>query len=301
MEFGIYVPWRQLSAGTPAAEMANLLEVARQAEAMEFTALGLPDHVAIPAEEVRWLGGRWYDQMVALGAVAAVTRRIRLVTAVLVAPYHHPLRIAKSVATLDAVSGGRAVLGLGSGYLEGEFAALGVPYRQRGPRTDEAIQAIQAAWSAGASGTPAAHAGRFYPFEGVVSDPAPVQGRVPLWIAGNGAGVIRRAARYGDAWHPIRLTPSRIAGAAAQLQDGRKEGRPAVIPMSHYVRFGTRREEPSGDEGLLTGPPDAVAADLREYAAIGVPLMMLRFDVATTGELLAAMETFTVAVRPQCG
>jgi alkanesulfonate monooxygenase SsuD/methylene tetrahydromethanopterin reductase-like flavin-dependent oxidoreductase (luciferase family) len=111
---------------------------------------------------------------------------------------------------------------------------------------------------------------------------------------------MRRAARYADAWHPIRLTPQQVRDTAAELRAVPDGGTPPdVVPMSHYVRLGKRREDRGGREDLLTGTPDHIAADLREYRDAGVRLMMMRFGVDGPEELLAAMETFATSVAPQ--
>jgi probable F420-dependent oxidoreductase len=301
MRFGLYLAWRQLGGADTSTEMANLITVATRAEALGFLALGLPDHVAVPPQDTRWLGSRWYDPLVALASVASVTRRILLVTDVLVLPYQHPLKVAKAIATLDAVSGGRAVLGAGSGYLQEEFQALGVTFAGRGRRTDAALVAILSAWAASAKAASASGDETYFPFSGVISDPAPMAGRTPIWVAGNGPAVLRRAARFADAWHPIRLSPAALAVGSLQLRH-QVSGRavPAVIPMSHYVSFGARSQPGEHDDHLLTGSVSDIVDDLHAYRKAGVETMMLRFRASGPAELLEALEMFARDVAPTC-
>lgn len=142
----------------------------------------------------------YYDALTMLTFVAARTQRVRLGTSVLVLPYLHPMGLAKQLATIDHLSGGRLVAGLGVGGLPEENEALGVLYDDRGPWSDEFIEVMEALWQQG----PASYAGKHFRMDGLVAAPKPVAGgHVETWIGGGGAAARRRAARYGQGWHPL--------------------------------------------------------------------------------------------------
>ena len=148
------------------------------------------------------------DPILPLAYAAALTRKIRLATGVLILPQHHPLYVAKEMATLDRLSGGRAMLGIGSGWLKEEFEALGADFHTRGVRTDEAIQALRALWRDSVS----SFHGRHFSFGPVLSFPKPVQpGGVPIHVGGHSRAAVRRAAAYGDGFFPLVKEPERLA------------------------------------------------------------------------------------------
>ncbi len=152
----------------------------------------------MPLFEVPRLGPYWQDALSTMAFAAAVTRRIRLDTAVLVLPYHHPLRLAKSLATIDVLSGGRVNVSIGVGHAEQEFAAMGVPFRERGAVTDEILGALNTLWTA----EQPEHRGQYFEITELAVDPRPLQKpRPPIYVGGNSKPALRRAARY-DGWQP---------------------------------------------------------------------------------------------------
>jgi probable F420-dependent oxidoreductase len=179
---------------------ATLLEWAEQSERLGFDALWFRDHVLWHSPVL--------DPFTMLGAIAARTSRLRLGPGVLLLPLRHPTLVAKAIATLDVVSGGRAMLGVGvGGEFPKEYEACGVPLSERGRRADEALEVIRALWTR----APAGHAGRFFPFEGAVMEPRPVQRpHPPIWVGGRSDAALRRAARFGDGWLAYFATPGRI-------------------------------------------------------------------------------------------
>ncbi len=198
------------AAHAPWEEDASIEELARVAEAgdrLGYHHLTCSEHVGLPAAELARRGARYWDPLATFGYFAARTSRIRFATNVLVLAYHHPLEIAKRYGTLDKVSNGRLILGVGVGTLKEEFDLLGAPYDQRGPRGDDALRALRAALS---RPEPEYH-GEFYDFEGFVVDPCAVQERVPLWVGGRTLRSLRRAAALGDGWCPFAVTPGQAA------------------------------------------------------------------------------------------
>src|SRR5262245_8890780 len=209
-DFGVALPAvPQIPARAQAWERAvggaEILEAARVAERAGFAWVSCSDHVAVPASRAAVMGATWYDAGSTLAFVAGATARIRLLSHVLVLPYRHPLVIAKQYGTLDHLSGGRVILGVGSGHVKGEFAALGA-----GRTTDESIQAIVAAWTADV----AQFDGETLAFRDVVVSPRIAQRpRPPIWVGGNSRAAVRRAARHGDGWVPWQLTTEECATA----------------------------------------------------------------------------------------
>ena len=186
---------------------ASIEDVARIAEAADrlgYHHLTCSEHVALPAVEQGRRGARYWDPLATLGYLAAFTQRIRLATSVLVLGYHHPLEIAKRYGTLDKVSNGRLILGVGVGSLKEEFELIGAPFEDRGARADDALKALRASLSVS---EPSYH-GEFYAFSGMVVDPCAVQDHVPIWIGGHTVRSLRRAVSLADGWVPFNVTPA---------------------------------------------------------------------------------------------
>ena len=173
--------------------------VARQAEACGWHGFALTDH---PAPGVRWLengGHQSLDPFVALGHVAGVTERLKLHTHLAVAPYRNPLLLAKSAATVDRLSNGRLILGLGVGYLRREFAALGIDFEQRNTLMDEVLDVLPLHWR----GEPFSYTGKNFTARDIVALPRPTQKQIPLWIGGNSRKSLQRVADHGAGWIPL--------------------------------------------------------------------------------------------------
>ena len=184
--------------GFPATTEA-IVQTAAKAEELGFDALFVNDHVIVDDSPRSESWRNVYDPLMVLAYVAARTTTVLLGTSVLIMPYRNPVVTAKMIATLDQMSGGRAVLGVGSGWNELEYNALGVPFRQRGARTDEYLRIWQACWAPG----PATFHGRFFNFDNMHVNPKPLQQpHPPLWIGGSSQASLRRAARFGSVWQP---------------------------------------------------------------------------------------------------
>ena len=181
----------------------DLARIAESADRLGYHHLTCSEHIALPATERARRGSRYWDPLATFGYLAARTRRIRLATNVLVLAYHHPLEIAKRYGTLDIVSGGRVILGVGVGTLKEEFDLIGAPFDDRGERAEDALKALRAALS---KSEPEYH-GERYSFEGMVVDPCAVQEHVPIWVGGRTLRSLRRAVALADGWCPFGVTP----------------------------------------------------------------------------------------------
>ena len=188
------------------ASIEDLAQIAEAADRLGYHHLTCSEHIALPAAERNRRGTRYWDPLATFGYLAARTRQIRLATHVLVLGYHHPLEIAKRYGTLDKVSNGRLILGVGVGSLKEEFELIGAPFEDRGARGDDALRALRASLSVP---EPAYH-GEFYSFGGMVVDPCAVQHRVPIWIGGRTLRSLRRAATLADGWAPFNVSLQQV-------------------------------------------------------------------------------------------
>jgi probable F420-dependent oxidoreductase len=158
---------------------------AETVDELGYDLLMVSDHVAVTADVAAQYPAPFYEPFTTLAWLAGMTTRLRIGTTVLILPYRHPLLVARMAANLNDLSGGRLILGVGVGWAREEFAALGVPFHRRGALTDEALTAVRAAWA---------------------DESDYRSGRIPIWVGGNSDAAIRRAVRFGDAWHPLRFT-----------------------------------------------------------------------------------------------
>ncbi|MBA2947107.1 LLM class F420-dependent oxidoreductase [Streptomyces sp. PSKA28] len=276
---------------------ADLAEIARIADRTGFHYLASCDHVAIPRRLAPAMSTVWYDPVATLSFLAGVTERVRLLSHVAVVGLRHPLVTAKQYATLDHLSGGRLVLGVGAGHVPEEFQALGVDFARRGAVLDEAIDALKAAL--GPDEFPEHH-GKLYAFEGLGQRPRPAQARVPLWVGGSSPAAVRRAALKGDGWLPQGDPRDRLPHQIARLRRLREEA-----GIAEPITIGAITEplyvgEPGWDVGrrTLSGRPEALAESLRAYAAMGVNQIQVRFRSRGRTELTDQMGAFGTEVAP---
>jgi len=189
------------------AGIAEIERVVLEAERLGYHHATCSEHVAVPVEVARTRGGTYWDPLAVFGYLAARTTTIRFATFVLVLGYHHPLELVKRYGTLDTVSGGRLILGVGVGSLAEEFALLGAEFATRGDRADDAIRALRASFG---RDEPEYH-GTHYDFADVLVRPAGVQMPPPIWVGGRTARSLRRAVELGDGWAPFGLPVAQIA------------------------------------------------------------------------------------------
>jgi probable F420-dependent oxidoreductase len=275
----------------------ELEQIARKADETGFFYLAVCDHVAIPRELAPAMGTVWYDTVATLSYVAGITSRVRLLSHVYVLPYRHPLATAKSFATLDALSGGRAILGVGAGHVRDEFAGLGVDFAARGELLDEAIGVVSAALE---DEFPEA-GGPAWPVHDLGVAPRPLQRpRPPIWVGGSSKPAIRRAARLGDGWLPQGTPRKDMPAQIAYLLEHRRVARAGdpvelgAICEPLHVGKPTRQTRP----GTICGSGEAIASSIRELADMGVSHVQVRFDVMDLEEQLDQMEAFATEVAP---
>jgi len=292
MRIGVTVP----NVHETLAERTTIDAVGRMADELGYDSIWCNDHLSLPgtrgdgvaepayaAAYGEQRGQSIYEPLIVLAYLAAVTRRVMLGTSVYLLPLRSPLLAARQAVSLDRLSEGRLVLGVGAGWLESEFAAVGVPYRQRGRRTDEAIAMLKSLCGE----------------DGADFLPKPVQRpHPPLWIGGRSAAALRRAARSGDAWHPSHLTVDELRTQIPQLHaECERAGRSA-----DEVMVTTRRKlvrTPTDDERALSGDARAIAETVAELEQLGVSHLVVELPGASEGELLENLDWFGREVLPE--
>lgn len=269
----------------------EMLALAPLAETLGFDSVWTMDHLLNIATVRDRLEERpYYHPLAILSHASATTERITLGTSVMVLPYHDPVGLAKYAATLDAMSGGRLILGLGAGALREEFVALGIPMSRRGALTDEGIAVMKDLWT---SPNPSYQGGR-YRFAELKFSPQPVQKpHIPLWIGGSSAGALARTARSGDGWHPTSISPSDYATGCARVRSLAAEaGRdPAALEMS--VRFDVDVNIDTAGE-----PLDRLVSDIATFGKAGVEHMVLALNSGDLSRLREWMDAIASHVLP---
>ena len=265
---------------------AELAAIAEAADRSGFHYVAVCDHVAIPRDHAGAMGTTWYDPIATLGFLAGRTERVHLLSHVYVAPLRPPLQSAKSFATLDHLSGGRVIVGVGTGHVRGEFDALGVDFTRRGKLLDEAIDVLRESLA-----------------EEFVGDlglrPRPVRSpRPPIWVGGSSPAALKRVAERGDGWLPQGTPRDQMPEQIAAIREHMERiGRDEPIDLGAitepiYVgdadwKVGRR---------TLTGPGEAIAASLRAYGEMGCSHLQVRFRARSLEEQLDQMEAFGTEV-----
>jgi probable F420-dependent oxidoreductase len=296
MKFGVWIPnCRHLA--TPEI----IRNTAVRAEQLGYDSVWVSDHVVVPHENVKNFGETIFDPLVTLGVVAGATRTVQLGTTVLIVPYRNPVVTAKMISSLDALSGGRVVFGVGAGWVAAESAMLGVPFAERGAVTDEYLQAMQELWTSPAP----SFAGKYTQFSGLVFEPKPVQKpHPPIWVGGHSKAALRRTAQFGAAWHPINRPPDELRRGRTEIARLCKErGRavPPVLTLRNDVRVLRAGEPtpPSAHAGrVLAGEPAQLREQLAELADCGVEHLVLEFLATDGRELEDQLTAFAERVRP---
>jgi probable F420-dependent oxidoreductase len=299
VQFGVSLPAVQQMPGVPDWEAASSPEaiaaVAKRADELGYAWLPCSDHVVVPKRAIATMGATWYEPAATLAFVAGMTQWIRLLTHVIVLPYHNPLAIAKQYATLDRLSGGRVILGVGTGHLKQEFRALNAPFAERGPATDEYIAIIKALWS----NEEASFHGKYFQFEEMSVAPRPVQQpHPPIWVGGNSRRAVRRAAALGDGWVPFQVTPEDVRDrldCVRPLLEQRERPFDVVVPASSVE---LTDKSIHGTRPPFSGSREQVIEDIRVYEAAGVTGMTAGFRARSLDDQLEKMERFAREIAP---
>jgi probable F420-dependent oxidoreductase len=307
MKVGVFLP----VSGRAASGV--LMDAARRAESLGFDSVWAADRIVTPwridtpyayHEDRRFFvppDVPFLEPLTCLAYLAGGTRRITLGMSVMVMPYRHPLHWAKIATTLDHLSRGRLVLGVGVGWMVEEFAALGRAqvFRERGAVSDEQLALVTRLWTEERP----RFEGRFYRFEEVGFAPKPLQRpRIPIWVGGEGAAARRRAGRFGDAWFPyfVRITPAALAAHFAEVRrEAERAGRdPGAVRLACCLPVEVTRDPVSQAPDRVTGTPAQVATTLGAFAAAGVEHVALQFMVPRWPERAEQIERFAAEALP---
>jgi probable F420-dependent oxidoreductase len=302
MHFGLHLP-----ASSSGVTSAELIRFVRRAEALGFYCITVADHVVVPKNisipypytvDGKYPGtGYHLETLTTMSFLAGATERIRFITSVMIAPYRSPIITAKMLASLDVLSQGRVIVGLGVGWMKEEFENLNAPpFADRGRVTDEYIKAFRELWT---SDNPSFH-GKYCEFSNIVFLPKPVQKpAIPIWIGGHSRQAIRRAAQLGDGWHPIGgvptipLEPEDVVRDLESLADyAEKAGRnPKEIRVAlKGSLFDREKQSTPGKRRRFIGSAGEIAADICEYRNAGVDTMIFDVRRPSHTETLERME-----------
>ncbi len=315
MDIGLTIPTRG-----PLATPESVEAFARHAQDLGFAHLAVPDHVVVPrsiasrypysasGEFPGAVSGACFDQFTLLAFVAAINTTARLLTSVTVIPHRGAVHTAKIVSTIDVLSGGRMILGVGAGWMKEEFEALGAPpFDERGRVTDEYLQAFKSLWTE----DDPRFEGKHVRFANISFLPKPLQQpHPPIWVGGESPAALRRTARYGDTWFPIGNNPRHPLDTVARFAEGLEHMRsvaerhnrdPQSIGVAFFANwFDETKTISTGDAErlLLTGSAEQIAQDMRALEELGVGDLVLNFQRDTLEQSLNSMTHFAETIRP---
>ena len=292
MKLGCHLP--TMGAG---ATREALLTFCREAEARDVPSLWVSDHVIFPRTATgRYPGGRfpwepdtpYLEPVAVLAAAAVATTKARLGASVFILGHRHPVVMAKMLTTIDALSQGRLIVGVGIGWWEEELTILGVPFHQRGRQADEILWVFKELWT---SNNPRFE-GEFYRFSDVGFAPKPVQKpHPPIWVGGDSPGALRRVVALGDGWHATSKPPEELAKSLVELRLAAEAGRRPFETIELSVRVALRG-------GVARESRQAVVDQLSGYKRLGLTHVMLDFRRDTLGEMLEILDLVTRELRP---
>jgi probable F420-dependent oxidoreductase len=298
MKLGICLP----HYGRP-IEVGRMLEVARRAEERGLDSVWVTDHVIVPEQANVIYREDMLDPLAVLPWLAGVTSRVALGTSVVILPYRSPIPVAKLLASVDVLSGGRLIVGAAIGWLEGEFDALGVPFKERASRSDEALELMRALWT---QEHPKIQT-KCHRVQDVVASPMPLQKpRPPLYIGGASDGAYRRVARLGDGWHASSTNHDAFRQGADTVRrfwkEAGREGAPLLSLRIPILIDGVHR--PAVDMGLirgrhtLNGSPKQIADELAGFKALGCGHVALEVSYSTFPAISDTIDLVAAQIRP---
>ena len=306
MKIGISVP----RTPNPTA----MKHFAKRTEELGFESILLGDHVVLPTGGTNQYpytaagsfssapDAPFLETMTLLGFLAACTDTIKLGSTVIILPYRNPVVQAKMFASLDVLSEGRIICGVGVGWLEKEFEILGVPYAERGPMSDEFIEIFKVLWTEEFP----EYKGKYYQLDGIRFYPKPVQKpHIPIWVGGHTKAALRRTAKYGDCWHTTRQTPDFVAGHLPYLRDRIEKAEREISSVSislkrsvHFTDIGIQEAGNIRSNGALIAGTQEIIDDVYACCEIGIDQLTYDFRTNSLDDSIRVMEHLADRVLP---
>ena len=306
MRYGVFLP-----VSGRAASRKTLMQAAQQAESLGYDSVWAADRLVMPwkiettypySKEATFIvppDRPFFDTLTCLAFLAGCTEKIQLGMSVMVLPYRHPLHWAKIATTIDQLSMGRLILGVGVGWMEEEFTAMNAPFKERGKVSDEQLTLLKQLWSE----EHISFHGRYYNVDDIAFNPKPYQKpRLPIWVGGEGKHAQRRAAIFGDAWFPyfVRITPNELAAGFENVRsEARKAGRkPEDVQLACCLPIEITANAGAPIENYLKGSIDQVTERLMEFMDVGVVHIGLQFMIPHYPERQEQIERFAREALP---
>ena len=299
MKFAFSFPYGRITRYASYRGRDTFIDLVRRADALGFDAFAAGDHLFMPGYWKHVATEVWFDPFTFLSYVAA-TSKLRVLTDIVVVPYRSPFHTAKSIATLDFITGGKVIFGAAVGYLEGEFNTLKVPFRERGPMTDEYLEIMKLLWT---SDNPR-YEGKYFRFSDITFWPKPIQKpHPPIWIGGSTKPSIRRAVAHGDGWIPFNLGLAALKEAMGLFEElwaaaGGKKKDFQIVARAERANV-TRAPIRSPDRQHFWGSPDQIAEDIEAYRRAGATYFIAGFHGLELEEHMENMERFALEVMPR--
>jgi probable F420-dependent oxidoreductase len=306
MKYGVFLP-----VSGRAASRKTLMQAAQQAESLGYDSIWAADRLVIPwkietaypySKESTFIvppDRPFFDTMTCLAFLAGCTEKIHLGMSVMVLPYRHPLHWAKIATTIDQLSTGRLIMGVGVGWMEEEFTAMNAPFKERGAVSDEQLSLLKQLWTE----EHITFTGKYYDVDDIAFNPKPYQKpRVPIWVGGEGKYAQRRAGRYGDAWFPyfVRITPAELATRFDYVRKiAREAGRnPDELALACCLPIELTLDDPKQEEDYLKGSIEQISERLRMFQRVGVTHIGLQFMIPHYPERQEQIERFAKEALP---
>jgi probable F420-dependent oxidoreductase len=306
MHYGVFLP-----VSGRAASRRTLMQAAQRAESLGYDSVWAADRLVMPwkiettypySKEATFIvppDRPFFDTLTCLAFLAGCTEKIMLGMSVMVLPYRHPLYWAKIAATIDQLSTGRLILGVGVGWMEEEFTAMNAPFRERGKVSDEQLTLLKPLWSE----EHISFHGMYYNVDDIAFNPKPYQKpRLPIWVGGEGKYAQRRAGIYGDAWFPyfVRITPNELAAGFENVRtEARKAGRnPAAVQLACCLPIELTANAGAPIDNYLKGSIEQVTERLKQFIDVGVVHIGLQFMIPHYPERQEQIERFALEALP---
>lgn len=289
MKFGIALPHFGKFA-----DKDNITRISRDAELLGFDSLWVSDHIVIPNSH-KGFGEIFYEPLITLSYIASLTSKIRLGTSVIILPYRNPVVLAKMISTIDVLSEGRLIFGIGIGWLREEFSSLSIDFDNRNNLTEESIKVMKVLFKEDDPN----YKGQFYNISSVKFLPKPTQKpHPPIWMGGNSDIAIQFALKHCNGWHSVGLIPKEILEKVDYIKSISNKYK-NELEISTRKNFQITQKKIDDQKEVLRGTSDKIIEELENYMKAGVSHIVFQILGSNLNEIIKTMETFSVKIKPQ--